>query len=156
MILRGGAGTKENPYNITNASQLAGVAVRVNGDPPNFTMKYYKLTNDTFGAYDLSDHFWAPIENATGDGHSDHMFQGMFDGGNHTISNMNVTVSTSGYAGLFGYVKNAVIQNVGVVNANVTAISTGTSDFSSSSFSGGLAGVCLRHWLQHHELLRNR
>ena len=47
---------------------------------------------------DLGGVEWTPI------GTTEHPFSGVFDGQNYTISNLKVN-STSGYAGLFGYIK---------------------------------------------------
>ena len=44
-------------------------------------------------------------------------FKGTFDGGNVTISNLNV--DGGAYVGLFGYADNATIKNVNIENANV-------------------------------------
>ena len=52
---------------------------------------------------------WSPIGG---------IFTGTFDGGGHTISNLHI--NRSGYVGLFGRVNGATIQNVGIVNPNVT------------------------------------
>jgi hypothetical protein len=51
---------------------------------------------------------WVPI----GDDYSP--FAGSFDGQGHVIRNLKITGSSHQYAGLFGYVKNATIQNVGL------------------------------------------
>ena len=88
----------------------------------------YALT----GNIDLSDiSNWQPIGNFT------NKFTGSFDGNGYNISG----VSSSGYqyAGLFGYVRNANISNVGVLVGNISSSSS-----SSSSSSGGLVGYAVR------------
>ncbi|WP_303669655.1 filamentous hemagglutinin N-terminal domain-containing protein [Selenomonas ruminantium] len=85
-------------------------------------------------------------------------FSSTFDGEFHTISGIKVTGGT--YGGLFGAVSNAVIKNVGVVGANITADNAGgiaghasntsfTNVFNESSkikgtktsnYSGGIVG----------------
>ncbi|HJK78162.1 MAG TPA: PGF-pre-PGF domain-containing protein [Methanocorpusculum sp.] len=147
---KGAAGTAGDPYQITTAAQLAGVAVMVNNHTTcsKYEGKYFKLTNTTPGAYDLGSHFWTPIGNTT---KSDlqpweaGMFNGTFDGGGHLISNMNVTVSLSderAYTGLFGYVWPATIRNVdlegGAVTASTTHKNAGTGY--AHAYSGGLTG----------------
>lgn len=54
---------------------------------------------------------WEPI------GTQANPFKGTFDGGNKTISNLNV--DGGAYVGLFGYADNATIKNVKIENANV-------------------------------------
>ena len=109
--------TTENAIIINNAAELA--AIRTN----DATLAgNYTLT----GNIDLS-HIpnWRPI------GNSVNKFTGIFDGNGYNISG----VSSSGYqyAGLFGYVQNANISNVGVLVGNI-------SSSGGNSYSGGLVG----------------
>ena len=143
----GAAGTAEDPYQITTAAQLAGVAVMVNNKSTTsyYSGKCFKLTNTTPGAYDLGSHFWTPIGNTTEDNPPNLWFNGMFDGGGHLISNMNVMVSLSderAYTGLFGYVKSATIRNVNQAGGAVTASTTHKNALNDKAhaYSGGLAG----------------
>ncbi len=102
---------------ISSAAELA--AIRANS---NTLSGDYNLT----GNIDLSDiSNWQPI------GDEDNKFTGSFDGNGYNISG----VSSSGYqfAGLFGYVENANISNVGVLVGNI-------SSSLSSSYLGGLVG----------------
>ena len=103
---------------ISSAADLA--AIRTNS---NTLAGDYALT----GNIDLSDiSNWQPIGDFT------NKFTGSFDGNDYNISG----VSSSGYqyAGLFGYVENADISNVGVLVGNISSSS------SSDSYSGGLVG----------------
>ena len=95
---------------IFSADGLAWLAKQVNaGDL--FSGKTVTLTDDI----DLSAYEWVPI------GTQANPFCGTFDGGNHTISGMSITVSeTNTIAGLFGIVQNAVIQNVNLINASIS------------------------------------
>lgn len=61
------------------------------------------------------------------------VFKGTFDGKGHTISNINIS-SNANNAGLFGYVQNATIKNVGIESGNIS--STGDS-------VGGIVGRAL-------------
>ena len=110
--------TTENGITISSAADLAAIHTNSStlaGD--------YALT----GNIDLS-HIpnWQPIGDFT------NKFTGSFDGNGYNISG----VSSSGYqyAGLFGYVENADISNVGVLVGNISSSS------SSDSYSGGLVG----------------
>ena len=107
---------------ISSAAELA--AIRTN----DATLAgNYSIT----GNIDLSDiPNWQPIGNGT------NKFTGSFDGNGYNISG----VSSSGYeyAGLFGYVENANISNVGVLVGNISSSSSSSSE--SKSYSGGLVG----------------
>lgn len=102
-------GTVENYSLITNQSELQGMSSKG---------KYY-LGNDIIcsGTYTPVGTEAAP-------------FNGVFDGQYFTVANINV--SGQDYGGLFGYVSDATIQNVGVVNASVSA-----------GFAGGIAGYAV-------------
>lgn len=97
-----GLGTEADPYLITTAEELAGLAARVNDDKEDFAGKYFKLTNDLY----LTDftnpdttqwHEWEPIGKWTDipDPNDPYVhkfdtcwFRGNFDGNNHTIHNV--------------------------------------------------------------------
>lgn len=88
------------PYTITTADQLAGLAQLVNGGN-NFEGKTITLGSDI----DLSGKEWTPI------GNFDHPFSGTFDGSNKIISNLYIK-EEDGVKGLFGAADKATIQNV--------------------------------------------
>ncbi|HUW26803.1 MAG TPA: MBG domain-containing protein [Gallionella sp.] len=67
---------------------------------------------------------FAPVGNQTT------RFTGSFDGLGHTISDLTINRPTTDYVGLFGYVQNATISNVGLVGGSVTG----------NYYVGGLAG----------------
>ncbi len=109
-----GSGTKDDPYLISNAKQLAGLAKRVNGGN-NYGDKYFKLTadillNDTTNWQNWENqapaNTWTPI----GDCNTySARFDGSFDGGGHTIAGVYMknydhgqTESSGRYFGLFG------------------------------------------------------
>ncbi len=114
----GGDGSKNNPYQIANAAQLALYAQEVNSGKIVYN-KYAILTSDI----DLGGSNWTPI------GTESNQFYSYFDGQGHTIRNLSITQSeitdvASGYtAGLFGYVVNASIRNL-TVQHTVINIST--------------------------------
>lgn len=97
-----GSGTEADPYLITTAEELAGLAARVNDtvNREDFAGKYFKLTNDLY-LTDFTEpdttkwHEWEPIGKWTDEqeGPYEHYFdtcyfRGHFDGGNHTIHNI--------------------------------------------------------------------
>ena len=101
-VFAGGDGTAAAPYQIATAEGLD--AVR------NDLSAYYQLISDI----DLSSYEnWEPI------GRSNTPFTGSFNGSGHTISNLKI-ISDSDYVGLFGYVSNAGISQVGLLDASVS------------------------------------
>ncbi len=115
----GGDGSKNNPYQIANAAQLALYAQEVNSGNMR-SNKYAVLTSDI----DLGGSNWTPIGNET------NKFYSSFDGQGHTIRNLSITQSeitdvASGYTvGLFGYVMNASIRNLTVQHAVINVSTT--------------------------------
>ena len=97
-----GSGTETDPYLITTAEELAGLATRVNNkeQKEDFAGQYFKLTNDLYltdftNPDTASWHEWTPIGAWTDDqkGPYEHYFdtcwfRGYFDGDNHTIHNI--------------------------------------------------------------------
>jgi hypothetical protein len=110
-----------NPYIITTADELAGLAVLVN-EGNNFGNKYIKL--DPAGdSIDLSVYTdWTPIGTAS------NSFHGNFDGNGKIIENLIVDVVN--HAGLFGFISNASVTNLGLDNVNVSGY----------DYVGGIAG----------------
>lgn len=93
----GGTGTKEDPYQIATAEQLAYLAARANDGTLYSLGDYYILTNNI----DLSAHQWVPIGRGTPQ--VSKYFDGYFNGNGKTITGLYVDESTDGYlAGLFG------------------------------------------------------
>ena len=97
-----GSGTKEDPYVVTTAEQLAYFAVAVNNG--KITSQHVILANNI----DLTGHSWTPIGST-----SDRIFGGTFDGKGYHIGGLQISTTVSGVAGLFGYVS-GTIQNVNV------------------------------------------
>ena len=126
----GGDGSQSNPYQIATAEQLALLAHNVNEEGITYSGQYFILTNDIdlFGLNGTDTIQWTPIgiiaENFVQNGedaHPDHRyFKGIFDGTNHTISNLYINDSTrmSG-GGLFGNVAYGRLQNIKLSNVYV-------------------------------------
>ena len=99
-----GDGTESNPYKVTTAADLVAIT-------SNLTA-YYTLEADI----DLSSYAsWNPIGTV---GSSVNFFSGVFDGNNHTISNLTCNVTNKEYRGLFGR-NNGTIKNVKLSNVTV-------------------------------------
>ncbi|MCD2492054.1 hypothetical protein LQE92_05370 [Lacrimispora sp. NSJ-141] len=111
-----------NTYTISNGAQLKYLKTIVNGGN-NCSGAVFQLTGDI----QLTDD-WIPI------GMSSAPFSGTFDGQRHIISGLSINTS-SRYCGLFGYVNNAVIKDLGIENASVT--STGNDAAILAGFASG-------------------
>ena len=123
----GGSGMKDDPYQISNASELAYLAHTVNSQTSAPEYKYYKLTDNI----DFNFAEWLPI----GVGELENQyFHGSFDGDGYTISNMVISEATSPYVGLFGYAKESNIKNLNVIS-DIYGISS-----SEQTHIGGLVG----------------
>lgn len=101
----GGSGTEADPYQISDASELAYLAHLVNSQTASPEYKYYILTDNI----DFNFAQWVPI----GIGEMENQyFYGSFDGNGYTISNMTISTYSAPYVGLFGYIKDSEIKNL--------------------------------------------
>ncbi len=110
------AGTEASPYEITSAADLKKLAENVNNGKA-YANTYFKLTANI----DLKNEEWTPI------GKSGLPFQGTFDGNGHQITKLKITGGS--YAGLFGNVWGATIQNCNV-----------TGEINGYNYTGGIVG----------------
>ena len=135
----GGTGTKDDPYQIATAGQLAKLAEEVNSGVYGQTHsgKYFKLT----APIDLSGKRWIPIGYGNEISHS---FSGFFDGNNQVITGLYVDERGNGVcAGLFGHVAaisdEPVLKNIRIENATIYA--GDSPDSSAHTYGAGvLAG----------------
>lgn len=93
----------DNEFTLTKDAELFGLAQLVNGGT-NFANKTVKLGEDI----DLIGYIWTPI------GIGNYSFKGVFDGGNHKITSMNVRAADTHNVGLFGYVSGGTVKNLQV------------------------------------------
>ncbi len=113
----GGNGTETSPYEINTASQLAYLAQQVNNG--NSYSGYYFILNSNI---DLSNFEWTPIGIGNLSDDEDHdtkSFKGNFNGNGNTISNLIINTTTYKNVGLFGIIKNAKIEKLSIVNAEI-------------------------------------
>jgi hypothetical protein len=144
-----GAGTQENPYQISNAAQLAKMAELVNdlGTNPVYggVGIYYKLTADIdLSGYNSANttfnggRGWVPI------GYGDfNTFQGNFDGDGHKITGLYIRTTTGNHydsTGLFGSLFGGKVRNIGVEGADITGYNN----------VGGIAG-----YIYNNSLVQN-
>ncbi|HKL95673.1 MAG TPA: hypothetical protein VJ856_00175, partial [Paludibacteraceae bacterium] len=118
-ILTVGDGTPGNPYQISNADELAYLAQQVNMGS-NYLGVEFILTADI----DLADKSWTPIGNSVSS------FSGHFNGDAHVIKNVQINAAAD-YQALFGHVSSATISNLGLENGSVTG----------NNFVAGLVGL---------------
>lgn len=114
-----GEGTKENPYEIKSAKDLKLLAYNVaNEEVDGYEGCYFALTRDI----SLSDSAsWLPIGYFTDLGDSEPKpFKGNFDGQGYRVYNLKISDITQDYAGLFGSLHGAAIENL-VVDGQVNA-----------------------------------
>ena len=152
-------GTETDPYQISTAAGLKWFRDKVNDAK---TEEETKICAVLTANIDLNNEPWTPIGNYTTT--NEIFYEGTFDGGGHTISNLNVTDRFI-CAGLFGAVKGGTIKNLTVAgnvshnyfvgqSGHVGGIVGGALDAatiencsnncsvtgSSSDFIGGIAG----------------
>ena len=105
--------------NITSWTELAAIRSALNGD---YVLTANLSSSDAdYASAGGSD--WTPI------GTTGAEFTGTFDGDGFTISDLVISTS-SDYNGLFGRTAGATIENVGLIDVDVTA----------GSYTGGLVG----------------
>ena len=89
-----GGGTEDEPYKITTKKDLETLRDAVNAGE-DYSGKHFRIADDI----DLNgskDHPWMPI------GTEEHSFNGILDGGGHTISGLYIDDETKDNQGLFG------------------------------------------------------
>lgn len=108
-----GEGTEAEPYELNSAKDLKLLAYNVaNEEVDGYEGCYFILTRDI----SLSDTAsWLPIGYFTEAGdHEPKPFKGNFDGQGYRIYNLKISDTTQNYAGLFGSIHGAVIENLTV------------------------------------------
>lgn len=120
-----GRGTKEDPWRIENAEQLAYLAQQVNNGT-NYERNHFLLVSDL----DLSGKEWTPI------GTDGNPFWGGFDGDGHTITGMTITGKEASYVGLFGE-----CHNFTTASSYIKSVTVKGANISGKSFVGAIAGV---------------
>ena len=127
-------GSKEKPYTISTAQELANFAYYVNNHSTGaaYKNKYVVLTADIElndwvinenGAINTSAQQWVPI-GEYGVFFND-SFEGIFDGKGHTISGVYINKEYS-YNGLFGDLKHGSIKNLNVKDSYIVTGSKST------------------------------
>lgn len=109
-----GSGTAANPYLISSAEELAGLAVKVN-EGNQYKGSYFKLTVDVRLVKDKL-RLWTPI------GNKNNMFRGNFDGSGHVVSGLYFSDKNADYVGLFGALGvGGTVSNLGILEGEIYA-----------------------------------
>ena len=119
-----GEGTEYNPYLITNAEELAMLAIT-----PQKWNSWFRVTqNIDMSGYDGIE----GRPQMTPIGTQAIPFTGNFNGLNKTISNLTINMPITDNVGLFGYTDTAEIYDLSLVDTNI----------SGDRYVGALAGYC--------------
>ncbi|MBW6515779.1 MAG: hypothetical protein K0B81_04065 [Candidatus Cloacimonetes bacterium] len=124
-----GFGMEEYPWEITNITQLNLVREYIG---PQHSDKHFRVMNNLWFFEPPHHENWEPI------GFYDLLapsgFQGYFDGNNYTIHNLYVNINdpTISSIGLFGYLENATVKDLSIVNASISGY---------YNIAGTLAGI---------------
>lgn len=115
----GGNGTKENPYQIKNGSELAYLRQIIEGQNiSNLKDVYFVLTNNI----DLGGHNWSGIGNASSP------FSGHIDGQGYSINNFSISTPTMidniAYYSFFNIVSDAEMKNINFNNIDIVTMAT--------------------------------
>ena len=142
-----GEGEENDPYLIEDVEDLKKLAENVKNGT-DYEGKYFQLTVNI----DLKNEEWTPIGTIVYTGEfgrsEERYFKGTFDGDGHQIANLTIT-GRNEYVGLFGYVRNATIQNCNVagevsgynaVGGIVGAVDGKTNNILNCSFQGNVEG----------------
>ena len=119
----GGSGTAGDPYLIKNAQQLAYLAYMV-ALGHSYSGKYFEQTANI----DLSAYYWEPI------GIEDYPFSGNYTANPFGVITNLYIKSDYDHTGLFGYVENATISNIGISGGYIEG----------GYYTGGLVGEAYR------------
>ena len=139
IIFASGSGTEADPYIINNGAQLSYLAKLTNANGNLTKGRYYQLGADiTLNVAVLRENFglnnldgqtfiqWTPIGNT-----AENAFQGTLDGNNHVIS--GAYLSGGYYSGLFGYLNNAVVRNLSLIDSYNTGQNIGMFTYKADS-----------------------
>ncbi len=141
-------GSKNNPYLIATADDLADFADRVNNPEEDGNEKYARSHFKLVADIDMSGTAYVSAGQifTFNEGEEDERkvygFSGSFDGNGHTISNLTIKRnlrSGMSYVGLFGYCHRAMITNLTLDNVSYAVVS-GADKGDIGAYVGGVVG----------------
>ena len=131
----------DNIIEISSAEELANFREDVNSGN-SYEGKAVLLTSDIT----LSGN-WTPIgfmdsntDNKNPEAGENKPFKGIFDGGNHTINNLNISSTENKYNGLFSFVVDGTIRNITIGSIEENNEVTGSSGAGVVGFLYGFEG----------------
>jgi len=138
---QGGSGSFEDPFLIQTAEHLYNIRYYLGEEHSD---KHYLQTADI----DLGVTPWNEGEGWETIGSISGSFHGLYDGGGYIIDNLFINGDEMP-TGLFGHIMEAVISNLGIVNADVTGVNyvgglvgwAGLSIISNCYITGDITGV---------------
>lgn len=112
----GADGSAEHPFLISNTAGLDSLAARVNRGVSTYSGKHFLQTENL--TYDGTEN------NFTAIGNKDHAFSGHYDGGEKTISGINISktgtdTNADSYLGIFGYVDGGIIEKLALAGSTI-------------------------------------
>jgi len=129
----GGSGTAGSPYLLTDIYGVQGI-----GSSAAYLAGSYKMINDIDASTTAAWNGGLGFNPIGSNGFPAAGYTGTFDGNNYAISNLFINRgATATGVGMFGYTSGATIQNVDLLNANVTGGSGGTN----GNGAGTLVGI---------------
>ncbi len=120
-----GLGSASMPYIISSAEEFALMAELVNQGNSAYIGSYFALGADI----NLGYNNWTPV------GTEEYPFNAHFDGNGYSVNRFKIR--TGKYMGLFGYVKNATIENLYLSDFEIDSDGYTSSE---KMYVGGLAG----------------
>ena len=127
-----GSGTENDPYLVGTLNNLYWLTQN-SGEWD----KYYVQTSDIDAS---STSAWDEGQGFTPVGNNSTKFAGSYDGSGYTISGLTINRPSTNHTGLFGYTNGSTINNLGVINVNITG----------ADRTGGLAG-----WIESNTTINN-
>lgn len=132
--LKSTIGKDKEIVEINSIEKLVELSTRVNNGN-SYEGKIVVLTKDLdFENDDYNATLKANLTNKSGSGFtpigtSNNKFKGVFDGQGHTINNIYINRTVSSCAGLFGYIEDGLVCNLGI-----------TGEITGKSYTGGIVG----------------
>ncbi|MCE5186248.1 MAG: DNRLRE domain-containing protein [Planctomycetaceae bacterium] len=125
-IFGGGKGTDSEPFLIYTGQQMNQIGLY----PHRWHMSYKLMADVSLSAYTGTAYNRIGLASMTsGLGY----FYGVFDGNYHTVSGFSYSASSTDNIGLFGYVYNGTIRNLGIISPSIV-------NLGSTNYVGALAG----------------
>ncbi|MCF8360635.1 MAG: hypothetical protein K9H26_17915 [Prolixibacteraceae bacterium] len=122
-----GTGSTDDPYLISSKTDLDNIRKTLSACFLQTTdIEFEDADFETGGDFYNDGHGWTPL------GSSSNPFSGSYNGQGYLIKNLQINQPATNIIGLFGFVSNGLVNNLGIINAEI----------SGNSNVGALAGYC--------------